>query len=465
MQENVCGGDLVIATAAIRNEGTSKEYVPIEFPAVANQQILEVLKESADKNNYRTHVGIVHCKDSFYGQHSPETMPVAGELEQKWNAWFKCGTLASEMESAALFTVASTRGVRAATVLLVAGNQIRRSKGLTDNETYDTESAAKTAVDAIKILISKEKLRPIVEDNCYNYRQHTREYYNAVTGWYQRNYGLTVKKEWLTDVPSTIGAVRIALGILTKQGDAVIVQTPVFEPVVRAVEGSGCRLIDNPHNPMGKVFSREEMERLVEICNENHMRIISDEVHSLVLYEGRKHIPILAVNDIAQEIRETWEKQIAAHSFGYAVNSFAIAAVTSIMKGEADEWMEELTQYLYNNMREMMQFIEEQQLPLIPYKPEGSFLMWIDCREAGIGKEHLDKYFLEQAHIHLDDGKDGEGIIWIFGTYYITGRIDFSWGRYGHSYCGGSFPSCRLYGGSMDVIGMYSVTVILWNEN
>lgn len=157
MQENVCGGDLVIATAAIRNEGTSKEYVPIEFPAVANQQVLEALKESTDKNNYRTHVGIVHCKDSFYGQHSPETMPVAGELEQKWNAWFKCGTLASEMESAALFTVASTRGVRAATVLLVAGNQIRRSKGLTDNETYDTESAVKTAVDAIKILISKEK--------------------------------------------------------------------------------------------------------------------------------------------------------------------------------------------------------------------------------------------------------------------------------------------------------------------
>lgn len=122
-----------------------------------NQQVLEALKESTDKNNYRTHVGIVHCKDSFYGQHSPETMPVAGELEQKWNAWFKCGTLASEMESAALFTVASTRGVRAATVLLVAGNQIRRSKGLTDNETYDTESAVKTAVDAIKILISKEK--------------------------------------------------------------------------------------------------------------------------------------------------------------------------------------------------------------------------------------------------------------------------------------------------------------------
>ena len=332
----------------------------------------------------------------------------------------------------------------------------------------------------------KEALLPIAEDNCYNYRQHTSEYYNAVTGWYQKNYGLTVKKEWLSNVPSTIGAIRIALGILTKPGDTVIVQTPVFEPVVRAVEGAGCCLIDNPlkatdgkfeidfedfeqkikkyhpsvflivnpHNPTGKVFSKEELIRLVEICNKNHMRIISDEVHSLVLYKGRKHIPILAVNNTAQEIsvqivslskgynimslphaiitianqeiRDAWEKQIAAHSFGYAVNSFAIAAVTSIMKGEADEWMEELTQYLYNNMNEMVRFIEEKTLPLIPYKPEGSFLMWIDCRESGIGKEHLDKYFMEHTHIHLDDGKenfgkDGEGFIRV--NFAVTNKV------------------------------------------
>lgn len=157
MQENVCGGDLVIATAAIRNEGTSREYAPIEFPAVADQTVLEALKESAVQKKYSIHTGVVHCKDSFYGQHSPETMPVAEELKQKWSAWLQCGTLASEMESAALFTVASARGVRAATVLLVAGNQIRRAKGLEDTETYDTECAVKTAVDAIKILIEKEQ--------------------------------------------------------------------------------------------------------------------------------------------------------------------------------------------------------------------------------------------------------------------------------------------------------------------
>lgn len=332
----------------------------------------------------------------------------------------------------------------------------------------------------------REALLPIAEDNCYNYRQHTKEYYDAVIGWYQRKYGLTIEKEWLTNVPSTIGAVRMALGILTKPGDSVIVQTPVFEPVVRAVEGSDCRLIDNPlkavdgkfeinfedfeekvkiyhpsvylivnpHNPTGKVFSKDEMDRLVEICAKNDIKIVSDEVHSLILYEGRKHIPILAVNDKAKEIsvqivsmskgynimslqhaiitianpeiRKAWERQIGAHSFGYAVNSFAIAAVTSIMKGEADEWMEELTQYLYNNMQEMLDFIKANQLPVIPYKPEGSFLMWIDCRNAGIGKQHLDKYFMEHAHIHLDDGKEnfgpeGEGFIRV--NFAVTNKI------------------------------------------
>jgi len=315
----------------------------------------------------------------------------------------------------------------------------------------------------------RKALVPIAEENCYNYRQHTQEYYDAVTGWYQKKYGLTVCKEWISNVPSTIGAIRIALGILTKPDNTVIVQTPVFEPVVRAIEGADCRMIENPlkannrryeidfedfeakireykpsvylivnpHNPTGKVFTKEELERLVKICMENNVKIVSDEVHCLVLYEERKHIPILAVNDYAKKcsiqivsmskgfnimglphaiitipdpnIRESWNRQIAAYSFGYAVNSFAIAAVTTIMKGEADDWMEEMTAYLYNNMKEIFEFIEKNNLPLIPYKPEGSFLIWIDCRQAGIGTDHLDRYFLDKAHIDLDDGEKNFG--------------------------------------------------------
>ena len=107
---DVVGGDVVVATGAIRFEGTSKEYAPIEFPAVANFDVVQALREAANKLGFKYHTGIVQCKDSFYGQHSPDSMPINYELNNKWEAWKKLGVLASEMESAALFTVASYLG-------------------------------------------------------------------------------------------------------------------------------------------------------------------------------------------------------------------------------------------------------------------------------------------------------------------------------------------------------------------
>lgn len=133
-----CGGmalkvqsdDVVIATGAIRMEGTSKEYAPIEFPAVADLQVTTALVNAAKKLGKPWHAGVVECKDSFYGQHSPETMPVSYELLNKWEAWLKLGTLASEMESAALFTVAAARGVRCGSCFHVVWNQEREKAGL-----------------------------------------------------------------------------------------------------------------------------------------------------------------------------------------------------------------------------------------------------------------------------------------------------------------------------------------------
>ena len=98
---------LVIATGAIRMEGTSKEYAPIEFPAVANLEVVNALVKASENLGYTHHTGVVQCKDSFYGQHSPEIKPVSYELMNKWEAWKRLGCLASEMESAALFVVAS----------------------------------------------------------------------------------------------------------------------------------------------------------------------------------------------------------------------------------------------------------------------------------------------------------------------------------------------------------------------
>ncbi len=156
IQECVKSGDLVIATGAVRMEGTSKEYAPIEYPAVADYRIVRALQEAADKKGYTTHTGVVQSKDSFYGEHEPERMPVGYELMDKWEAWKKLGCLASEMESAALFTVAAALGVRAGTVLLVIANQEREKLGLDNPVVRDTDAAVATAVEAVRILMKGE---------------------------------------------------------------------------------------------------------------------------------------------------------------------------------------------------------------------------------------------------------------------------------------------------------------------
>ena len=157
MQLDVMGGDLVIANGAIRMEGTSQEYAPIEFPAVADFDVTCALKEAANKLGMKHHVGVAQCKDSFFGQHEPEIMPVNYELENKWNAWIKLGAKCSEMESAALFTCASFLKVRCGAVLLVVANQERAKAGLPNEQAHDTDGAIKTAVEALKILIKQDK--------------------------------------------------------------------------------------------------------------------------------------------------------------------------------------------------------------------------------------------------------------------------------------------------------------------
>ena len=157
MQTEVKSGDVVIATGAIRMEGTSKEYAPIEFPAVADLSVINALVEGAKKEGCEFHTGVVQCKDAFYGQHEPEKMPVGYELINKWNAWKMMGCLASEMESAALFIVAGKLRVRAGSCFLVVANQERESLGLENPVVHDTDMAIQVAVEAIRNLIKADQ--------------------------------------------------------------------------------------------------------------------------------------------------------------------------------------------------------------------------------------------------------------------------------------------------------------------
>ena len=159
MQLDVVGGDIVVATGAIRMEGTSKEYAPIEFPAVANLDVVNALVASAADLGTTFHTGVVECKDSFYGQHSPETKPVGYELLNKWDAWLKLGCLASEMESAALFTVASYLRVRCGSAFLVVANQERAKAGLDNPQAHDTDMAVRVGIGALRKLIAQDRAR------------------------------------------------------------------------------------------------------------------------------------------------------------------------------------------------------------------------------------------------------------------------------------------------------------------
>lgn len=151
-------GSLIIPTGAIRKDGTGREYVPVEYPAVPNYDLVNALAEQASLNNRTYHLGVVECKDSFYGQHEPQRMPAHQELLEKWDAWKMAGALGSEMESSTLFIVASVLRVRCASVLLLCRNRERENLYPDEEHTtvWETGPAIETAIGAIRSLIKKD---------------------------------------------------------------------------------------------------------------------------------------------------------------------------------------------------------------------------------------------------------------------------------------------------------------------
>lgn len=323
--------------------------------------------------------------------------------------------------------------------------------------------------------IIKERMAKILEDNTYNYRHTPDSYYESVLGFFKRNYNLNASKEWLTDVPGTLASIRMLLDCFTEKNDNVIMQSPYFSPLKLIIERTGCNFISNPmilkgeryevdfedfemkikkykpavfllvnpQNPVGRVFSKEELERFVDICYEYDVLIISDEVHFLITFDGVKHIPILALNDKAKEISiqvfsmskgfnmmslphamqfianvdlmRKWYDYYYAFEFFYGSNLFSIAAVTGATSPEAQVWLNEATLYIKENIDIFMNYIKERNIPLKPIKPEASYIIWVDCRESGIDAGKLSKVFLEDAGISLnnglDHGEDGRGFV------------------------------------------------------
>ena len=157
IRKDVMGGDVAISTGSIRQEGTTREYCPIEFPAVPHLDCVNALVKAAKNLNKKYVAGITQSKDAYFGQHRPEVLPNSFDLLQKWDAWVRMNTVASEMESAALFIVGQYLNVRVGSCFLVCANQERAKAGLDNPQSHDTEVAIQVAVEAIKILIDEDK--------------------------------------------------------------------------------------------------------------------------------------------------------------------------------------------------------------------------------------------------------------------------------------------------------------------
>lgn len=319
----------------------------------------------------------------------------------------------------------------------------------------------------------KAACQTVLEENTFNYRKKPEAYFDAVQSFYQK-YGLDIDRAWLSAVPGALGAVRLALAAVAKPGDTIILQTPRFSPLERAISGMGCKMIENPmrlqngqysldfldfedkirqykpaafllvnpHNPSGRVFTPQELQRLVDICEAHGVKIVSDEVHSLILHGGRRHYPILSVSDTARSLsiqivsmskgfnmmslphaivciadatlRQQWHAAADGFSFEYASNLHTIAAVTSVMSGQADDWLAALTQRISDNITLAVDFIGQNIPELIPIVPEGSFLLWLDCHALKV-EGRLADYFLTHAGVSVYDGTEfgsgGDGFI------------------------------------------------------
>lgn len=310
----------------------------------------------------------------------------------------------------------------------------------------------------------QKALQETAEETLFNYRITPDTYYDSMIDFFSRRYGFDIDNDWITGLPGTLPTIRLLLMKFTSPGDRVIMQSPFFNPLKTIVEGSGCELIENPmrltgtryeldyedfedrireqrpsvfilvnpQNPTGRVFTREELETLVYICDKYNVLIISDEVHFLVTYDGRKHIPLPALSERARrrsilvfsmskgfnimglthaitiipdpDLQASWKEFLRPFDFHYVMNAFSVAGITAAFSREAEEWLGELTEYLQKNRDLLMRELSDPYLPLEPVCPEASFLMWLDCRNSGIDPSALHKVFIDQAGISLDNG-------------------------------------------------------------
>jgi len=318
-----------------------------------------------------------------------------------------------------------------------------------------------------------EAIKKTAEHGIYGYTSRPDSYYQAIIDWMEKRHNWKVKKDWLAFSPGVVPALSIIIRAFTQPGDKVIVQPPVYYPFFRIIENNGCHVVNNPlklsnrkyfmdyddlerkiddprvkllilcspHNPVGRVWQKEELIILGEICLEHKIMVISDEIHADILFKGYKHIPFASISPAFAHHSITCTAPSKTFNlaglqtstiiipnkkyyktYNNALDSLALDEnnVFGLVALEAayrygEEWFEQLSSYLNENLEFLMKYFKEKIPKIEVIKPEGTYLVWLDCRQLGLSAKDLNNFMLNKARVALDDGywfgTEGEGFM------------------------------------------------------
>jgi cystathionine beta-lyase len=295
----------------------------------------------------------------------------------------------------------------------------------------------------------------------YGYVSVPESFWESAILWLHRRHGWEVDRRWLGRAPGVVPALSLCVDAFTQPGDSVIVQTPVYYPFFGAIENNGRRLVRNPlvadggtyrmdlsdleqkidsktrllilcspHNPVGRVWTREELEKLGDICVRRNLVVVSDEIHMDLTLPGHRHVPLATISPALAERTVTCvapsktfnvaglsmslivasnPELLARYTAKFEAAGLIIASLFGTVGLEAayrhgDEWLDQLLEYLAANVDHADRFIRER-LPALRFiRPEGTYLALIDCRQLGMAQRELDDFFLRTAGVYFDSG-------------------------------------------------------------
>ncbi len=307
-----------------------------------------------------------------------------------------------------------------------------------------------------------EAVKKRVEHPIYGYEEMPDSAFEAQIEWMQRNHGIRLERGWMFFSPSVVATINVAIQAFTRPGDKVIVQTPVYPPFFKSVVNNEREILSNPlkrlkngdytfdlddlrskidkktklmllcspHNPVGRVWRREELQEIADICLENDIKVLSDEIHSDLVFAPHKHIPFASLGEAARRISITAigpgktfnlaglsistvfiSDETMRKRFYKVYNSIHFAQGTvfghvgfEAAYREGEKWRKGLIQHLYNNAVELKRLCDTHSDKINMKIPEGTYLAWMDCSKMGLGNRALRKFFIQQARLGLNPG-------------------------------------------------------------